>query len=140
VGRPGSIFCAQEPLQCREDGAEKGSEKKAAKRLLQRAHEHHLLDVIDVLVCDALSADADFIATVQSYGIMPVIRIKQEHFNIMKEVDALSQHISFSRVDEDYERKIVYHYRIFEHLLSWKMYKDAFSLPYTFISHFDMDI
>jgi hypothetical protein len=125
VGRPGSIFCAQEPLQCREDGADKGSEKKAAKRLLQRAHEHHLLDLIDVLVCDALYADADFIATVQSYGIMPVIRIKQEHYNIMKEVDALSQHISFSRVDEDYERKIVYRYRIFEHLMSWKMYKDA---------------
>jgi hypothetical protein len=124
VGHPGSIFCAQEPLQCREDGADKGSEKKAAKRLLYRAHEQHLLDLIDVLVCDALSADADFIATVQSYGIMPIIRIKQEHYNIMKEVNELSQYISFSRVDEDYARHIVYRYRVFEHLTSWKTYKE----------------
>jgi hypothetical protein len=71
--------------------------------------------VIDVLVCDALYADADFMAVVQSYGIMPVIRIKQEHYNIMKEVNELSQHISFSRVDEDYERHMIYRYRIFEH-------------------------
>src|SRR5712691_6148442 len=128
VGHPGSIFCAQEPLRCHEDGAEKGSEKKAAKRLLQRAHEHHLLDLIDVLVCDALYADADFIAAVQSYGIRPVIRIKQEHYNIMKEVNELSQHISFSRVDEDYERHMVYRYRIFEHLTSWKMYKEPLGI------------
>jgi len=125
VGRPGSIFCAQEPLQCREDGADKGSEKKAAKRLLACAHADHLLDLIDVLVCDALYADADFLATVRSYGIMPVIRIKQEHYNIMKEVDTLSQHLSFSRIDEDYERKMLCQYRIFEHLTSWKMYKGA---------------
>ncbi len=31
VGQPGRIFCEQEPLQCMEDGADKGSEKKAAK-------------------------------------------------------------------------------------------------------------
>jgi hypothetical protein len=30
VGHPGSIFCEQEPLQCIEDGSDKGSEKKAA--------------------------------------------------------------------------------------------------------------
>jgi len=89
VGQPGSIFCAQEPLQCSQDGADKGSEKKAAKRLLQHAAEQHVLDLIDVLVCDALYADADCIATVQSYGIRPVIRIKQEQDNIMKEVDEL---------------------------------------------------
>jgi hypothetical protein len=124
VGQPGSIFCAQEPLQCSQDGADKGSEKKAAKRLLQRAAEQHVLDLIDVLVCDALYADADFIATVQSYGIMPVIRIKQEQYNIMKEVDELSWDLSFSRADEDHERKMSYRYRIFEHLQSWKMYKD----------------
>jgi hypothetical protein len=124
VGQPGSIFCAQEPLQCSQDGTDNGSEKKAAKRLLQRAAEQHVLDLIDVLVCDALYADADFIATVQSYGIMPVIRIKQEQYNIMKEVDELSGYISFSRAEEDYERKISYRYRIFEQLQSWKMYKD----------------
>jgi len=66
VGQPGRIFCAQEPLQCSQDGAEKGAENKAAKRLLQRAAEQHLLDLIDVLVCDARYADAEFIATVQS--------------------------------------------------------------------------
>jgi hypothetical protein len=125
VGQPGSIFCAQEPQQCRQDGADKGSEKKAAKRLLQRAAEQHLLDLIDVLVCDALYADADFIATVQSYDIIPVIRIKQEHYNIMKEVDDFGQYISFSQAEEDDERKMSYRYRVFEHLYSWKMYKGA---------------
>jgi hypothetical protein len=123
VGQPGSIFCEQEPLQCMEDGADKGSEKKAAKRLLQRAQTHHLLDLMDVLVCDALYADADFITTVQSYGIIPVIRIKQEHYNIMKEADELGQHISFSREEHDYERDMSYRYRIFEHLTAWKGYQ-----------------
>src|SRR5712691_11171305 len=123
VGQPGSIFCEQEPLQCMEDGADKGSEKKAAKRLLQRAQTHHLLDLMDVLVCDALYADADFITTVQSYGIIPVIRIKQEQYNIMKEVDELSGYISFSRAEEDYERKISYRYRIFEHYSHGKCIK-----------------
>jgi len=98
-----------------EDGADKGSEKKAAKRLLQRAQTHHLLDLMDVLVCDALYADADFITTVQSYGIVPVIRIKQEHYNIMKEANELGQYISFSREEHDYERDLSYRYRIFEH-------------------------
>jgi len=115
VGHPGSIFCEQEPLQCIEDGSEKGSEKKAAKRLLHRIDENHLFDLMDVIVCDALYADADFITTVQSYGIIPVMRIKQENYNIMQEVNDLSQHVSFSREDYDYERKISYRYRIFEH-------------------------
>src|SRR5437016_8736893 len=29
VGHPGSIFCEQEPLQCIEDGSDKGSEKRS---------------------------------------------------------------------------------------------------------------
>jgi len=124
VGHPGSIFCEQEPLQCIEDGSDKGSEKKAAKRLRHRIYENHLLDLMDVIVCDALYADADFITTVQSYGIIPVIRIKQENYNIMQEVNDLSQHVSFSREDDDYERKISYRYRIFEQLTSWKTYKE----------------
>ena len=115
VCQPGSIFCAQEPLQCSQDGADKGSETKAAKRLLQRAAEQHGLDLIDGLVCDALYAAADCIATVQSYGILPVIRIKQAQYHMMKEVDELSWHIAFSRAEEDYERKISYRSRIFEH-------------------------
>src|SRR5712691_2014583 len=99
--------------------------KKQPSAYLQRAAEQHVLDLIDVLVCEALYADADCIATVQSYGIMPVIRIKQEQYNIMKEVDELSGYISFARAEEDYERKLSYRYRIFEHLPLWKMYKDA---------------
>src|SRR5712691_7439270 len=95
--------------------------KKQPSAYLQRAAEQHVLDLIDVLVCEALYADADCIATVQSYGIMPVIRIKQEQYNIMKEVDELSGYISFARAEEDYERKLSYRYRIFEHLPSWKM-------------------
>ncbi len=123
VGHPGSIFCEQEPLQCSTDGADKGSEKKAAKRLLQRIQTNHVVNMIDVLVCDALYADADFITAVQSAGLMPVIRIKQEHYNIMKEVDRLDQKVSFSREEYDYERKMSYRYRIFEHLTSWKLYQ-----------------
>ena len=123
VGQPGSLFCEQEPLQCMEDGAEKGSEKKAAKRVLQRAHTHHLLDLMDVLVGDALYADADFSTTVQSYGIVPVIRIKQEQYNIMKEANELGQYISFSREEHDYERDMSYRYRIFAHVTSWKGYQ-----------------
>ena len=49
-----------------EDGHDKGSEKKAATRLLKRMAESHLLDLIDVVVCDALYADAEFIRTATS--------------------------------------------------------------------------
>jgi hypothetical protein len=125
VGQPGSIFCDQEPIRRIEDGSDKGSEKKAAKRLLERLHSEHVLALFDVIVCDALYADADFLMTAASYGVMPVIRIKQENYNIMKEIRDLDQYISFSRDEYDYERKAHYHYRIFEHLTSWKAYEDA---------------
>ena len=62
----------------------------------------------------------DFITTVPSYGIIPVMRSKQENYHSMQEVNDLSQHVSFSRKDDDYERKIAYRYRIFEHVTSWK--------------------
>jgi len=123
VGHPGSVFYDQEPIYPSTDGEDKGSEKKAAKRVLERLHAHHLLEMFDVLVCDALYADADFITTVAGYGIMPVIRIKQENYNIMKDVTNLGEHISFSREDYDYERKMRYQYRVFEHLTSWQAYK-----------------
>ena len=80
VGHPGRVFGEQEPLQCIADGSEKGAEKKAATRLLHRIYENHLFDLMDVIVCDALYADADFITTVPSYGIIPVMRSKQENF------------------------------------------------------------
>jgi hypothetical protein len=66
VGHPGSIFCEPEPRQCIEEGSEKGSAKKAAQRLLHRIDENHLFDLRDVIVCDALYADADVITTVPS--------------------------------------------------------------------------
>jgi hypothetical protein len=114
VGQPGRILCAQEPLQCSQDGADTGAEKKAATRFLQRAAAQHGLDLIDVLGCDARYADADCIATVQSYGMMPVIRIKQAQYNIMKAVEEWSWHISFSRAAEDYARQLSYRSRMFE--------------------------
>ena len=107
-----------------EDGHDKGSEKKAATRLLKRMSDTHLLDMIDVVVCDALYADADFIRTATSYDIMPIIRIKQENYNIMKEVTDLGEYLSFSKSDDDYERKRRYQYRVFEHLTSWQAYPD----------------
>jgi hypothetical protein len=122
VGQPGGIFCDQEPLCRSEDGADKGSEKKAAKRLLERLYKEHILELYDVIVCDSLYADADFLMTVDSYGVIPVIRLKQENYNIMKEIRDLGQYISFSRDEYDYERKAHYHYRIFEHLTSWQAY------------------
>jgi hypothetical protein len=86
--------------------------------------ETHLLDMMDVVVCDALYADATFIRTATSYGIMPVIRIKQENYNIMKEVTELGQHVPFSLSEYDHERKRHYQYRVFEHLTSWSAYPD----------------
>ncbi len=122
VGPAGSVFWDQEPMYPSEDGHDKGSEKKAATRLLQRMAESHLLDLIDVVVCDALYADAEFIRTATSYGLMPIIRIKQENYNIMKEVTELGESLSFSKSDYDDERKRRYQYRVFEHLTSWSAY------------------
>jgi hypothetical protein len=124
VGPAGSVFFDQEPMYPSEDGHDKGSEKKAATRLLKRMHDTHLLDLIDVVVCDALYADADFIRTATSYGIMPIIRIKQENYNIMKEVTDLGQDVPFSTSEYDEERKRRYQYRVFEHLTSWPAYSD----------------
>jgi hypothetical protein len=106
------------------DGHDKGSEKKAATRLLKRMAESHLLEMMDVVVCDALYADADFIRTVISHDIMPIIRIKQENYNIMKEVTNLGEHLSFSESQYDEDRKRRYQYRVFEHLTSWSAYPD----------------
>jgi len=75
---------------------------------------------MDVLVCDALYAEADCITTVQSYGIIPVMRIKQEHYHSMKEVNERGQYLSFSSEEHDYERDMSYRYRIFEYVTSWK--------------------
>lgn len=122
VGAAGSVFLDQEPMYPSEDGHDKGSEKKAAKRLLTRMSDTHLLDMMDVVGCDALYADADFIRTVMSYDLIPVIRIKQKKYNIMKEVNDLGAHLSFSQVEYDYERKRQYQYRVFEHLTSWQAY------------------
>jgi hypothetical protein len=124
VGPAGSVFWDQEPMYPSEDGHDKGSEKKAATRLLKRMYDTHLLDMIDVVVCDALYADAEFIRTATSYGIMPIIRIKQENYNIMKEVADLGYHLSFSKSAYDMERKRQYQYCVFEHLTSWLAYPD----------------
>jgi len=67
VGPAGSVCWDQEPMYPSEEGHDKGSEKKAATRLLKRMAESHLLDLIDVVVCDALYADAEFIRTATSY-------------------------------------------------------------------------
>jgi hypothetical protein len=123
VGSPGSIYCDQEPIHRIEDGSDKGSEKKAAKRLLARLDKEHVLELFDVIVCDALYADSDFLMAAAFYGVIPIIRIKQENYNIMKEIRNLGQYISFSRNEYDYERKARYTYRIFEHLTSWEAYK-----------------
>jgi hypothetical protein len=123
VGQPGSLFMAQEPMYPSEDGHDKGSEKKAAKRLLQRLWENGFLELLDVVVCDALYADADFLRSAASYGVIPVIRIKQENYNIMKEVNDLGEDVAFSTEAYDEERKRHYQYRVFEHLTSWKAYK-----------------
>src|SRR5918996_792435 len=122
VGPAGSVFLDQEPMYPSEDGQDKGSEKKAATRLLKRMADTHLLDMLDVVVCDAWYADATFIRTATSCGIMPVIRIKQENYNIMKEVTDLGQHLPFSASEYDHERKRHYQYRVFEHLTSWSAY------------------
>jgi hypothetical protein len=53
---------------------------------------------------------------------MPIIRIKQENYNIMKEVTDLGESLSFSKSDYDDERKRRYQYRVFEHLTSWSAY------------------
>jgi Transposase DDE domain len=122
VGPAGSVFFDQEPIYPSTDGDDKGSEKKAATRLLKRMADTHLLDLIDVVVCDALYADADFIRTATSCDLMPIIRIKQENYNIMKEVSDLGKHLSFSKSGYDDARKRHYQYRVFEHLTSWSAY------------------
>jgi hypothetical protein len=123
VGPPGSLFMAQEPMYPSEDGHDKGSEKKAAKRLLKRLSAHGFLDLLDVVVCDALYADADFLRSAAAYGVIPVIRIKQENYNIMKEVNDLGEHVPFSPEAYDAERKRHYQYRVFEYLTSWTSYQ-----------------
>lgn len=75
------------------------------------------------MVCDALYADSDFLRAAASYGVIPVVRIKQENYNIMKEVNDLCDHVPFSIEGDDDERKRSYQYRVFEHLTSWKAYK-----------------
>jgi hypothetical protein len=124
VGPAGSVFWDQEPIYPSADGHDKGSEKKAATRLLKRMAECHLLDMIDVVVCDALYADSDFIGTAISCDLMPIIRIKQENYNIMKEVTDLGEYLSFSKSAYDGARKRRYQYRVFEHLTSWSAYPD----------------
>ena len=105
VGPAGSVLFDQEPIYPSTDGHDKGSEKKAASRLLRRMADTPLLDLIDVVVCDALYADADFIRTATSCEVMPIIRIKQENYNIMKEVTDLGKHLSLSKSNYDDERK-----------------------------------
>jgi hypothetical protein len=75
------------------------------------------------VVCDALYADADFLRSAASCGVIPVIRIKQENYNIMKEVNELCEGIPFSKEEYDAERKRHYQYRVFEHLTSWQSYQ-----------------
>jgi hypothetical protein len=123
VGQPGSLLMAQEAMYASEDGHDKGSEKKAAKRLLTRLYNNGFLDLLDVVVCDALYADADFLRRAASCGVIPVIRIKQENYNIMKEVNELCEGIPFSKEEYDAERKRHYQYRVFEHLTSWTSYQ-----------------
>ena len=66
VGPARSVFGDQEPIYPSEDGHDKGSEKKAAQHLLKRMSDTSLLDLIDVVGCDAFYADADLIRTVIS--------------------------------------------------------------------------
>jgi len=53
---------------------------------------------------------------------MPIIRIKQENYNIMTEVTELGEPLSFSKSAYDDERQRRYPYRVFEHLTSWQAY------------------
>jgi hypothetical protein len=60
------VFWDQEPIYPSEDGYDTGSERKTAQHLLKQMSNTSLLDLIDVVGCDAPYADADFIRTVTS--------------------------------------------------------------------------
>lgn len=122
VGGPGAFYIDSEPLSARYGDSGKDSEVEAAKRLLRRLYEKKMLKDFDILVVDALYAKAPFIRLVESYSLIPVVRIKQENYNIMKDIRGLGKEIPFSDKKIDSDRMLQYQTREFTHLTSWDSY------------------
>jgi Transposase DDE domain len=85
VGSDPHILLGIEHLHPKQDGSDKDEgELTGSKRLLRRLHKefHHFADVI---VADALYANAPFVQEVKSIGMDAVIRIKNTRLNVVKD-------------------------------------------------------
>lgn len=86
IGREPRIIWGVEPLLASKgDSSDKDEgELTAGKRLVESLYErfHHFTDM---LVCDALYANAPFINQVRRFGIHPIIRMKNTRLNIVKD-------------------------------------------------------
>lgn len=122
VGPSGSFFIDAETISPKYSETGKDSETTAAKRLLARLHENKILKYFSILVVDALYAKATFIQLVESYNLIPVIRIKQENYNIIKDVNVLKENVKFSKKYVDNQKDLEYQYREFNNLTSWASY------------------
>jgi len=122
VGRPGAYFIDSEPISGKYNETGKDDETGAARRLLSRLQENKTLKFFSIIVVDALYAKAPFIILAQSYGLIPVIRIKQKNYRIIKDIKGLDELIEFSENQVDVERNLEYQIREFNNLNSWDSY------------------
>ncbi len=122
VGKCGAFFIASEPVSPRYNDSGKDSEVAAAKRLLSRLAKAKILKYFTIVVLDALYAKAPFIELIEFYRLIPVIRIKQENYNIIKDIKGLDKEIPFSEARLDKERLLKYQIREFTDLTSWDSY------------------
>src|SRR5690625_2092952 len=97
IGKNPHILWDMEPLKPRDGQQKDEGELTAAKRLGGSLHNrfHHFTDII---VCDALYANAPFIEGVKALKIDLVIRMKNERLQIMKEARGL-----FSKRNSDFK-------------------------------------
>jgi len=122
VGRPGAYFIDSEPISGKYNETGKDDETRAAKRLLSRLKENKTLKFFSIIVVDALYAKAPFILFAESCGLLPVIRIKQENYRIIKDIKGLDELIEFSENQVDADRNLEYQIREFNNLTSWSSY------------------
>jgi hypothetical protein len=122
VGRPGAYFIDSEPISAKYNETGKDDETGAARRLLTRLKENKTLKYFDIVVVDALYAKAPFILLTESYGLIPVIRIKQENYRIIQDIKGLAGLIPFSKIKVDIDRNLEYQIREFNNLTSWESY------------------
>lgn len=85
VGKPPNLIIGLERIASGE------GESSAALRLIQRLYQRHFR-YADILVFDALFAQAPIINEVLSQNKIAVIRVKQDNYHIIRDADELFKH------------------------------------------------